>query len=134
MESSRYKVAPYVTGEKRDGNFSMRLCFKLNYNYRLCVRKGIIPSLAKPHRKRFLSAFVQDNVDLLLSQRKLEFTFIRSLFVFFDGSALQFSSMNFENQRARFRTDIEKKIILNFVSEYTKIPNSCSTSGNSSQL
>lgn len=80
MESSRYKVAPYVTEEKRDGNFSMRLCFKLNYNYRLCVRKGIIPSLAKPHRKRFLSAFVQDNVDLLLSQRKLEFTFIRSLF------------------------------------------------------
>lgn len=109
MESSRYKVAPYVTGEKRDGNFSMRLCFKLNYNYRLCVRKGIIPSLDKPHRKRFLSAFVQDNVDLLLSQRKLEFTFIRSLFVFFDGSALQFSSKNFENQRARFRTDIEKK-------------------------
>lgn len=117
MESSRYKVAPHVTEEKRDGNFSMRLCFKLNYNYRLCVRKGIIPSLAKPHRKRFLSAFVQDNVDLLLSQRKLEFTFIRSLFVFFDGSALQFSSKNFENQRARFRTDIEKKILLNFVSE-----------------
>ena len=134
MESSRYKVAPHVTEEKRDGNFSMRLCFKLNYNYRLCVRKGIIPSLAKPHRKRFLSAFVQDNVDLLLSQRKLEFTFIRSLFVFFDGSVLQFSSKNFENLRARFRTDIEKKILLNFVSEYTKIPNSCSTSGNSSQL